>query len=130
MLNKIVFSLLILIIGISGGIYGNKLRNNSDKKITKTHIKVFFGNSFQDEKSYVQSFNNWFKGVNENKFTLEELYNDGWKLVNTVKTNGSAVEWQISFFMEISEDNYNLVKSKYETKEIKPNATVPTKEGL
>lgn len=128
MLNKILFSLLILIIGVSGGIYGNKLLNND--KVTKTQIKVFFGNNFQDEKSYVQSFNNWYKGTNENKFTLEELYNDGWKLVNTVKTNGSAVEWQISFFMEISENDYNLVKSKYETKEIKSNSTVPTKEGL
>ena len=127
MLNKLIFGILVLVIGIVGGVYGNKILDN---KVNKTHIKVFFGNNFQDEKSYLQPFNNWYKGVNDNKFTLEELYNDGWELVNTVKTNGSAVDWQISFFMEISEDNYNLVKSKYETKEVKKNDIVPMKEGL
>jgi hypothetical protein len=128
MINKIIVLLLIIIVSFTG-LISYKLFEN--KKINnKTHIKVFFGNNFQDEKSYVQSFNNWYKGMNDNKFTLEELYNDGWKLVNTVKTNGSAVEWQISFFMEISDTDFNLVKSKYETKEIKLNAVVPTKEGL
>lgn len=128
MVNKIIVLLLIIIVGITG-LIGFKLTKN-EKVSDKTHIRVFFGNNFQDEKSYLQPFNNWYKGINENKFTLAELYNDGWKLVNTVKTNGSAVEWQISFFMEISENDYNLVKSKYEIKEIKQNANVPTKEGL
>ena len=130
MANKAISLLLILILGLMSGVSYKLLNNKKEQVVSKTYIKVFFGDNFIDEKSYIQPFNNWFKGYKDGKFTLEELYNDGWKLINVIKTNANASEWQISFFMEINEDDYNLVKSKYENKEIKINANVPLKEGL
>jgi CheY-like chemotaxis protein len=55
------------------------------------------------------------------------------KIIREINKNSSKTKIFIIPTNEelvIAKDTYNLVKSKYETKEIKPNATVPTKEGL
>lgn len=64
-------------------------------------IKVFFADNFKDENSYLQPFNNWYAGSSDAKYSLKELYKDGWSISNVVKTNASAREWQMTFFMEI-----------------------------
>lgn len=94
------------------------------------HIKVFFGNDFKDETSKVQPFELWYSGSSEQKYTLEELYKDGWELVNVVKTNASAREWQMSFFMEITDKDYDKVKVKYITKKVEKAENVSAEEGL
>jgi len=94
------------------------------------HIKVFFANDFKDETSKLQPFQKWYKGTDEQKYSLNELYKDGWKIGNVTKTNASAREWQMTFFMEISNKDYKKVKSKYETKKVKENKTVSAEEGL
>ena len=97
------------------------------------HIKVFFADGFKDEQSIMQPFQQWYSGSSDNKYTLEELYKDGWTLSNVTKVNASAVTWQMSFFMEISDKKYAKVKSKYEIKKkkkIKQNKAVSAEDGL
>jgi hypothetical protein len=93
-------------------------------------IKVFFSDDFKDENSILQPFNKWYYGSDELKFSLKELYKDRWKLSKVIKTNASAKTWQMLFFMEISDKNFNKVKSKYNEKKIKKVKTVNLKEGL
>ena len=93
-------------------------------------IKVFFGNGFKNEKSELQPFDKWYSGSDENKYTLSEMYEDGWKIEQVVKTNAGAKNWQMSFFMTISDKNYRKVKSKYEEKQVKKAKNVSVEEGL
>ncbi len=97
------------------------------------HIKVFFSSEFKDELSAVQPYKKWHKSSTNNIYSLEELYNDGWKINNVLKTNASAREWQVIFFMEITDKKYEKVKFKYKIKKdkkIKINKNVSTSEGL
>jgi len=97
------------------------------------HIKVFFADGFKDEQSKMQPFQQWYTGSSDNKYSLEELYKDGWTLSNVVKVNASAATWQMSFFMEISDKRYAKIKSKYEVKKkkkIKQNKAVSAEDAL
>lgn len=101
--------------------------------LQEEHIKVFFADDFKDEMSKLQPFQKWYQGTDEQKYSLSELYKDGWKINNVIKTNASAREWQMTFFMEISNNNYKKAKSKCETKkskEVKTNKAVSAEEGL
>lgn len=96
-------------------------------------IKVFFANDFKDETSKLQPFQKWYTGTDEEKYSLNELYKDGWKIGNVIKTNASARDWQMTFFMEISDKDYKKVKSKYDVKKsekVKKNKAVSAEEGL
>ena len=88
---------------------------NEGSKTTSKVQKVFFANDFKDEKSELQPFQKWYSGSSDNKYTLEELYKDGWKISNIIKVNASASNWQMNFFMEISEEKYEKIKYKYKT---------------
>lgn len=104
--------------------------NENSKSISKVQ-KVFFANGFQDEQSKLQPFEDWYVGIHDHVYTLEELYKDGWKITNIIKVNASASNWQMNFFMEISEEKYEQIKSKYSTlKKTNQNKTVSAEDGL
>jgi len=103
--------------------------NEKSEPIVKIQ-KVFFANGFKDEKSKLQPFQKWYLGSSDNQTSLQELYQDGWKISNVIKVNASASNWQMNFFMEIPEKKYNLVKAKYQYEIIEKNKNVSAKEGL
>lgn len=95
-------------------------------------IKVFFSSDFKDEKSELQPFQDWYTDTKNNKFSLQELYKDGWKLNKVIKTNASATKWQMLFFMEITDRKYSHIKAKFANKKQKDVTVniVPTEEGI
>ena len=117
--KKLIYGIIILISII--GFYGC----TTEKSSQKNHIKVFFANEFRSENSQMQSFEKWYSGSSKQKYSLKELYSDGWEIEAVSKINASAREWQMVFFMKITDDKYQKVKSKYIKEEISVKVNKP-----
>lgn len=63
-------------------------------------IKVMFANSLTSETSTVQPYFDWYMALNKQTTTLQDLYIEGWRLVQVVKLNAVASDKQFWIFLE------------------------------
>jgi len=95
MLRVLLISLLL-----SGAVYAKS-------------VKVFYAESFKSEGSEIQPYADFYLMTNKNKYTLKELYVDGWEIKNVVKTSTDPKRIKLMIFMDISDEDYLKVDTKY-----------------
>jgi len=95
-----MFRILLVCLLLSGAVYAR-------------YVKVFYAESFKSEGSEIQPYADFVLLTNKNKYTLGELYKDGWELKNVIKTNLDSKSIKLMIFMDISDKDYRKVDTKY-----------------
>jgi len=76
-------------------------------------VKVFYAESFKSEGSQVQPYADFYLMTHKNKYTLKELYTDGWEIQSVVRTSTDPEHIELMIFMDISDEKYLKVDTKY-----------------
>ena len=68
----------------------------------KKEVKTMFGadEDFDEDSSLFPSVSNWKYGITSNSSSLAKMYKDGWRIVEVVKTNASAQNFQLLVVFE------------------------------
>lgn len=69
-------------------------------KAFSSEVKVMFADSLSSEISVIQPFNDWYLGSNSEKTTMQEMYQQGWKLIEMIKLNAVASDKQFWLVFE------------------------------